>query len=1000
MHAMKQSGRKTPALRALTPFAVMAGVELAIFWPLIQRLTTALHDRFDTMLNTWILTWQARELVRAPLSVFNAPIFHPLPDMLALSEIIWPAAPMTVPILAASGNPILVYNLTFLGTVFLAAVGMYLLALYVTRNRGAALLAGIFYAFSPYQFGHIPQVQLLSIGWLPLTLLYLERFWAKSLSENPIACPELGEGRPLRRAQGACNGDFRTDTKGRRRDGLMLALFMAAQTLSAFYFGFQIVLVVGLYVLVRLLLQPRGPTWRRLGQLLPWLALSGLLILPFALPYLRVRAGLGLERSLAEAAHSGANLAEFFLPRNDNPIYPTWLRSLVPNTGDLFPGVVGGLLALLGLIVWPKVRHGQLSRVYLIVLALVAWILALGPRLKLSSDHLTDISLPFAWLFQHVPGMTVIRAPGRFSVTLYLVLALFIAAGTTWLLGKIRRPMARGALVALLIAICLAEFLAGRETFIALTMPSLSPAPPAYAWLAQQSPGVLLELPLTSEIDLGPPQGATVGDGAYDAWSDLNRMRYQFFQTAHWQPIVDGYSGFRPPHHRELGLTLARFPDERSVVMLRGLGVTWVLVHSEIMEAFQPGRAAELRTRLAQAPGIEHVQDFGPEWLYRVQPAELPAVTGDFWNTAEGHAGLTLRSAGATETVIPPGTTFEVNGSWTPLTGGQATAFALKPALPLIVGEGSNVTLDLPWPATPGGYRLHLEANGWDVPAHDVEMEIGSQQGNVSLLPIRAAAFPEEARSKEVRAGQVSLGWRLLDRPEADVTVRLRLVDAAGQEISQDDQPLGGTTDLANAWHPGQTITTTHSVNLPAGALGVYSLEASLLRSNDPTTYLFLADDGAPVETLTLPFVIRPERVTTVDLPPTMSLVEFGESVYLLESEFRPPTQPGQPFEITADWTTAAPLDASYTIFAHLLDATGQIIAQQDQQPLGGRYPTTVWTPGEVVSDTIRISVPAKAAGEVVCLRLGMYDLRSLERLPRRDAAGDFWQPTECWTLP
>ena len=139
---MKQSDRGKNALRVLTPFAIIAGVELVLFWPLIQRLSTALHDRFDTMLNTWILTWQAHELIRAPLSVFNAPIFHPLPDTLALSEIIWPAAPMTVPILAATGNPLLVYNLTFLGTVFLAAAGMYLLALYVTHNRGAALLAG------------------------------------------------------------------------------------------------------------------------------------------------------------------------------------------------------------------------------------------------------------------------------------------------------------------------------------------------------------------------------------------------------------------------------------------------------------------------------------------------------------------------------------------------------------------------------------------------------------------------------------------------------------------------------------------------------------------------------------------------------------------------------------------------------------------------------------------------------------------------------------------
>jgi hypothetical protein len=531
-------------------------------------------------------------------------------------------------------------------------------------------------------------------------------------------------------------------------------------------------------------------------------------------------------------------------------------------------------------------------------------------------------------------------------------------------------------------------------------MPSLSPAPPAYAWLAQQSPGVLLELPLTSEIDLGPPQGATVGEGAYDAWPDLNRMRYQFFQTAHWQPILDGYSGFRPPHHRELGLSLASFPDERSVALLRGLGVTWVLVHSEIMEAFQPGRAAALQTQLARAPGIEQVQNFGSDWLYRVQPAQLPAVTGQFWSTADGHAGLTLMSAGATETVISPNATLKVNGSWRPVAGGQTTTFSLKPRLPLIIGEGSNVALDLPWPAAPGRYRLHLEASGWDVPARDVEVEIGSAPGPVTLLPIRADALPAAALSQQVQTGRVSLGWRLLDRPEADVTVRLRLLDAAGQEIDQDDQPLGGTSDPASKWRPAQTVTTTHSINLPGDALGVYSAQASLLQSNDATTYLFLTADGTPVETLPLPFVIRPEQATTTALPPAASLAEFGEGVYLLDSDIRPPAQPGQPFEVSADWTTAAPLDANYTIFAHLVDADGQIIAQQDQQPLGGRYPTSAWVPGEVVSDTISIAVPPAGTGKTACVRLGLYDLRSLARLPRSDAAGDFWQPEKCWTLP
>ena len=211
--------------------------------------------------------------------------------------------------------------------------------------------------------------------------------------------------------------------------------------------------------------------------------------------------------------------------------------------------------------------------------------------------------------------------------------------------------------------------------------------------------------------------------------------------------------------------------------------------------------------------------------------------------------------------------------------------FSLEPRLPLIVGEGSSVALDVPRPTAPGRYRLFLATKDWDVPEHDVEVEIGEQPGPAALLPIRAEPVPEEMLSQQVQAGQVSLGWRLLDRPEADVTVRLRLLDAAGQEIGQNDQSLGGTSDLVNAWRPGQTVTTTHSIALPDEALGVYSVEASVFRANDPITYLFLADEGTPVETLTLPFVIRPQQAATVDLPPAMPLAEFGTGVYLLDSE-------------------------------------------------------------------------------------------------------------------
>ena len=215
---------KPRIVKVLVPLLLYAALTIGFFWPLLPRLASGLHDRSDTVLNTWIIGWQAHILPIAPLSVFDAPIFHPLHNTLALSEILWPAAPAAVPLALATQAPLLVYNLLFLASFVLAGFGAYLLALHVTGSRPGALLAGIIYAFSPHQFTHLSQLQLLSIGWLPLMLLFLDRFWEQ----------------------------------GRPRDGLLLALTMAAQALSAFYYAFQVVLVVGLFLVYRLVV-PGAP---------------------------------------------------------------------------------------------------------------------------------------------------------------------------------------------------------------------------------------------------------------------------------------------------------------------------------------------------------------------------------------------------------------------------------------------------------------------------------------------------------------------------------------------------------------------------------------------------------------------------------------------------------------------------------------------------------------------------------------------------------------------
>ena len=296
--------------------------------------------------------------------------------------------------------------------------------------------------------------------------------------------------------------------------------------------------------------------------------------------------------------------------------------------------------------------------------------------------------------------------------------------------------------------------------------------------------------------------------------------------------------------------------------------MVWILVHSQLMDAFQPGRAAEIRTALEQSAGISHVQDFGPDWLYQLQPARSAPVTGRFWATVDGRASLILASTGDSQAILPPGSTNTVTVRGSPWRA-AALPDSPRPRLPLIVGETSVVPLALPRPANTGRYRLHLESEGFDLSPYDREVTIGAQPNPAELLAIRAEILPADVRAQQIRTGRIALPWRLLDRPERDFSISLRLLDANGEEISHADQALGGSFNIVKDWRPGMIITTTHSIAVPDAALGLYTLPAFVYGPGDPTTYLFLNDAGTPVETLDIPPVIRPEPQVSVRTGPS-----------------------------------------------------------------------------------------------------------------------------------
>jgi hypothetical protein len=87
-------------------------------------------------------------------------------------------------------------------------------------------------------------------------------------------------------------------------------------------------------------------------------------------------------------------------------------------------------------------------------------------------------------------------------------------------------------------------------------------------------------------------------------------------------------------------------------------------------------------------------------------------------------------------------------------------------------------------------------------------------------------------------------------------------------------------------------------------------------------------------------------------------------------------------------WRAERSMDVDYKVFVHVADpATAIPVAQDDAMPVQWRYPTTRWAPGEIVVDTISISLQDAPTGTYE-LALGVYNPASGERLPIVDGDG------------
>jgi len=376
-------------------FTVLTAV---MTYPQVFHLTDGVHDDGDPLMVTWVLAWVAHQLPRAPAHLFDANMFYPERNTLAFSETLLVPGVIVAPLHWLGVGSILIYNLVFLSGFALSGVGVALLVRRITGNSGAAILAGIVFAFPPYRIDHYAHLQLQQTQFIPLAM------WAFHVL---------------------------LDT-GRLRDGVRLGVLVACQMLSCMYYGLFLIPYMAV-VCGAMLTADRRMSRERLVALAAAAAVVFVAMIPVGRAYMAARKVVG-ERGLAEVADGSATWRNYLAPPEVNAVYGKMFARFMQPERRLFPGFVAIALAIVGL--WPPVSATRL---------------AYGLGLLLAFDvSLGFNGVVYRALYDYFLPFKALRIPARMGLMVGFSLAVLAGHGATRLVSRLRsQPMRQAVLVTL-----------------------------------------------------------------------------------------------------------------------------------------------------------------------------------------------------------------------------------------------------------------------------------------------------------------------------------------------------------------------------------------------------------------------------------------------------------------------------------------------------------------------------------------------------------------------
>jgi len=662
---------QVPGFRPTAPTSTLlyTVATLLLTWPLAAGILRDIPwDLGDSVLNCWILQWGADRWLRllggdlaAFRGYFDANIFYPEPLTLAYSEHLTAQVLQILPVYALTGNIVLSYNLLFLSTFVLAGLGTFLLVRELTGSARAAFVAGLLYAFAPYRIGQFSHMQVLSSQWMPFALYGFRRYF-----DTRRAWPLAGAALALVAQNWSCGYFllyfapfaaayvvYEVADRDLWRDVRVWASLGAAGALVA---GATVPLLLPYLELRRLGFEARPidevvrysadvysyltaheaqSWWGAIARAFP--KPEGELF-PSLIPVLLALSGI--------AAHARITWA-VTRARGEEADVPAWRRALVFAAAAVLAWQLLSMIVILAhaRLDWQigpvAIRARSLTSAlaiavpaavvlmacsrrarafirgvpgsafaFAVVGVVAAFWLSLGPA-AFSHGVRLDGDGPYAWLFRHVPGFDGLRVPARMGMLVMLCLAVLAGYGALAVerAFRARRPGAVLAIIGLLFLVEASPAPIGLNG----TWPASGLNPPPVPLFAAGGPPAIYR-DVAALPDRAVVAEFPFGDEQYD-------LRYMLYSSAHWRPLINGYSGGFPRSHAVNRAALGRVLDDPATAwrVLAASGATHAIVHEDVYPA---GKGATVSAWLV-SHGAREVAGSGADRLFELPPPRV-----------------------------------------------------------------------------------------------------------------------------------------------------------------------------------------------------------------------------------------------------------------------------------------------------------------------------------------------------------------------------------------